>query len=73
MTRLGPTEGHKGRPLNRLTYVAIMSRSTSGEHEGNYYAYRDPKSPCKSKRQRWEHTINRYRDITRTGRRKYDS
>jgi hypothetical protein len=49
--RLGPIKGYKGRPLNRLIYIAIMSRSTSGEYEGNYYTYRDPKSPYKSKRQ----------------------
>jgi hypothetical protein len=50
-TRLGPTKGHKGRLLNRLIYIAIMSRSTSGEYEGNYYTYRDLKSLYKSKRQ----------------------
>jgi hypothetical protein len=50
ITRLGPTKGRKGRPLNRLIYAAIMSRSTSGEREGNCYAYRDPKSLYKSKR-----------------------
>ena len=42
--RLGPTKGRKGQPLNRLIYVAIMSRSTSSEYDGNCYAYRDPKS-----------------------------
>jgi hypothetical protein len=48
--RLGPTKGYKGRPLNRLIYIAIISRSTSGKREGNCYTYRDPKSPYKSKR-----------------------
>jgi hypothetical protein len=47
--RLGPTKGHKGRLLNRPTYVAIISRSTSSEYEGNCYTYRDPKSLYKSK------------------------
>jgi hypothetical protein len=49
-TRLGPAKGRKGRPLNRLIYIAIISRSISGEYEGNYYTYRDPKSLYKSKR-----------------------
>jgi hypothetical protein len=49
MTRLGPAEGYKGQPLDGLIYIAIMSRSTSGEYKGNYYAYRDPKSLYKSK------------------------
>jgi hypothetical protein len=49
-TRLGPIKGRKGRPLNRPTYAAIISRSTSSEYEGNYYTYRDPKSLYKSKR-----------------------
>jgi hypothetical protein len=48
-TRLGLAEGRKGRPLNGLTYVAITSRSSSGERKGNYYAYRDPKSSRKSR------------------------
>jgi hypothetical protein len=50
ITRLGPTKGYKGWPLNRLIYIAIISRSTSGEYESNYYTYRDPKSLYKSKR-----------------------
>jgi hypothetical protein len=50
-TRLGLTKGYKGQLLNGLIYIAIISRSTSGKREGNYYTYRDPKSLYKSKRQ----------------------
>ena len=50
-TRLRLIKGYKGRPPNRLIYIATTSRSTSSIYKGSRYTYRDSKNSYKSIRQ----------------------